>query len=119
MWPAVDPHDDILMRMTQLVVQKTNAQVKFRYGCALDTEVTDTGGGALKAKAIALADDIESWMESVVSNTPLTGPSSCYYGDYFPQVNETLPVGWQYPVATKTELVGRKVSYPFPTNWYI
>jgi predicted esterase len=119
MWPAVDPHDDILMRMVQRTLQKYDSQVQFRYGCALDTEVTDTGGGALKAKAIALADDIESWMEAVTANAPLTGPSPCYYGDYFPRANEQLPVGWQYPVATQTDTTLRKVTYPFPTNWYM
>jgi hypothetical protein len=119
MWPAVDPHDDILMRMVQRTIQKYNSQVQFRYGCALDTEVTDTGGGALKAKAIELADDIERWMESVTANAPLTGPSPCYYGDYFPRANETLRVGWQYPVATQTDTTLPKVTYPFPTNWYI
>ena len=82
-----DPHDDVLMRMLQKTVARSNAneRVKFRYCTPTPLQMLD--GNAMQS---VWTDDVIDWMTNTLAGRPLTGPGPIYYGHYYSKNGEML-----------------------------
>lgn len=103
-WPAIDPHDDVIMRMIDRTVARYDCPVKFRYCTPTDGEIVElVPGDPARPSMAVVAADMENWMMSCLANNPLVGPGPIFYGDYYGGA------GAGYP---KTS-----VRYNLPQNW--
>lgn len=103
-WPALDPHDDVIMRMIDATTARYNANVKFRYCTPTEGEIVEAvPGDPARPSMAVVAKDMEDWMISCLNGAPLVGPGPIFYGDYYGGAGAGSARGY--------------VRYPLPPNW--